>query len=300
VKRAVVAALAFTLWLPLPGGSTSAGNTSAESTGVAGDLRVDAPASLEAAAARVRAIDRASLESDLSHAGLALPETIDILLIPEDDPRAQRTPSWVAGRAFGDRFVWIFPQRVTSYPYDSTESIVRHEVVHLALASRAGNGALPRWFHEGVAVSVGAGWGMGASVRLLLTAVDRSGIADLEELFGSARQADTTEAYLLAAALVDDLRHRHGAGLPGAIAERVAAGAPFDRAFMAETGESPDQAAERAWEGYRRWSRWLPLLTDASAVWTLILLLSFVAFFARIVRRVRQRRRWEEEEQGAD
>lgn len=274
------------LWLPAVGRTRTV------------DLRVEAPVSLDAAAAKIRAIDQASLEASLVRAGLPVPEAIEIHLIPEDDRRARQTEPWVVGRAFGDRHVWIFPQRVTSYPYDSTESVVRHEVVHLALSARAGNRPLPRWFHEGVAVSVDAGWGLRASARLLLTAADRSGIADLERLFGSGRQADVTEAYLLAASLVDDLRERHGDGLPGAIAARVAEGTRFERAFVAETGETPEQAAARVWQGYRRWSRWLPLITDPSAVWTFILLLAFVAFFARIVRRIRRRRLWEEEEEG--
>lgn len=288
------AALVLLVWLSLPwllpGGSAGAQSAAGS------DLRVHAPSSLDAAAARVRAVDQASLEASLARAGLALPATIEIQLIPEDDARAAQGARWIAGRAFGDRLVWIFPQRVTSYPYDSTESVVRHEIAHLALSSRAGNGPLPRWFHEGVAVSVDAGWTMGASMRLLLTAADRSGISGLDALFGSGRHADVTEAYLLAAALVDDLRQRHGAGLPGAIARRVAAGVPFDLAFAAETGESPEQAAARAWDGYRRWSRWLPLVTDASAVWFLILLLSVAAFVARLVQRARQRRRWAEDD----
>ena len=263
-------------------------------------LRVEAPASLEPTAARIRAIDRTSIGTSLARAGLRVPPAVDIHLIPEDDPRARETAPWVVGRAFGERLVWIFPQRVTSYPYDSTESVVRHEIVHLAISAQAGHQPIPRWFHEGVAVSVDAGWDLSASVRLLLTAADRSGVADLEQLFASERQADTIEAYLLSAALVDDLRQRHGADLPGEIARRIADGSTFDRAFAAETGESPEQAAARAWQGYRRWSRWLPVVTDASAVWTIILVLAFVAFFARIVQRVRQRRAWDEEEAGLD
>ena len=287
MRRAALVLLLALSWLPAP--ARSAGTAPLE-------FRVEAPASLEPAAARVRGIDRASLETSLERAGLPVPQAIQIHLIPETDARARQTASWVVGRAFGDGVVWIFPQRVTSYPYDSTESVVRHEIVHLALSAQAGEGHLPRWFHEGVAVSVDAGWGIGASVRLLLTAAERSGVADLERLFLSERQADTTEAYLLSAALVDDLRTRYGTSLPGAIARRVGAGASFERAFMAETGESPEMAATRAWQGYRRWSRWLPAVTDGSAVWTVILVLAFVAFFARIMQRVRQRRAWDDEE----
>jgi hypothetical protein len=293
IPRALLLALVWLLaWSP-PDVHTAAGQTIDTAPVV---YRVEAPPSLEATATRVRAIDRASIESALARAGLPVPPSVEIQLIPEDDPRARATAPWVVGRAFGDGLVWIFPQRVTTYPYDSTESVVRHEIVHLAISWQAGSLPIPRWFHEGVAVSVDAGWDLSASLRLLLTAADRSGVADLERLFASERQADTTEAYLLSAALVDDLRQRHGAGLPGAIVRRVAEGATFSKAFAAETGELPEQAAARAWQGYRRWSRWLPVLTDASAVWTLILVLAFAAFFARVVQRIRQRRAWDEEE----
>lgn len=296
---AAFALLVVALWLPSPGGSIGA-QPGADGGDTTLDLRVLAPASLEPDAVKVRAIDRAALGDALTRAGLPVPRAIEVHLIPESDRRARQVEPWVVGRAFGDRLVWIFPQRVTTYPYDSTESVVRHEVAHLALSAQAANRPLPRWFHEGVAVSVDAGWGLRDSARLLLTAADRSGISDLEQLFRSVRQADTTEAYLLAAALINDLRLQHGDPLPGAIARRVADGAPFDRAFAAETGETPDQAAARAWEGYRRWSRWLPLITDPAAVWTFILLLSFAAFFARILQRIRQRRLWTQEEKTDD
>ena len=263
------------------------------------EIQINAPASLEAAVARIRGVDQPSLDASLARAGLVRPSPIEIDVIAEHDARARQAVPWVVGRAFGDRLIWIFPERVTAYPYDSTESVVRHEIAHLALSRQAGGYPLPRWFHEGVAVSVDAGWNLRASMRLLLTAADRTGIDGLEQLFDSPRQPDGTEAYLLAASLVDDLRDRYGEAVPGAIAARVGGGMPFARAFAAETGETPDEAAARVWQGYRRWSQWVPLATDPSAVWTFILLLSFVAFAARLVQRARRRRAWDEEEAAA-
>ncbi len=260
------------------------------------EITVAAPASLSAVAGRLRSIDQQRLAAALADAGLVLPATVRVTLIDEDDARARRTPWWIVGLAVGTEDVVIFPARAGSYPYESLESVLRHEVVHLALTSSAGGHALPRWFHEGVAVSVETGWSLGSDLRLLLGAAEAPGIADLGRLFASDSHLGSAEAYRLAAALVTDVRERHGRAVPGKIAARVGHGVPFAEAFRIETGETPDQAAARAWAGYRRWTAWLPVVTSGSAVWTLILALAFVAFVAQSRKRARRRRQWADEE----
>jgi hypothetical protein len=264
------------------------------------ELTVDAPPALAAMAARVREIDAAAFERSLSRAGLDLPPRVLITLVPNADARARGAPPWVVGRAFGTGRIEVFPERVSSYPHDSLESVVLHEIVHLALNARAGGRPLSRWFHEGVAVSVEAGWGLGSQVRLLWAAAREPAIDDVTALFESDAQPDTTTAYLLAAALIEDVRRRHGPAVPGAIAGRVARGASFDRAFEAETGETVHQAAGRAWAAYRGWGRWLPIVTGPSALWGWILALAFIAFCLRLRRRARRRRLWDEEDEAFD
>jgi hypothetical protein len=261
-------------------------------------LTVDAPSSLAATVRRVEEIDREALARELEAAGLELPAQAHVTLVPEDDPRARQTPRWFVGRAFGERDIVIFPARIASYPFDSLESVLRHEIVHLALSARAGGQPLPRWFHEGVAVSVEGGWDVTEQLRLLVASLTEPAISDVARLFESEAHPDTQLAYLLAAVLTDDLRRRHGAALPGAIAFRVAHGIAFGQAFEIETGETPDAAAMRAWAGYRRWATWLPALTGASALWTAILSLAFLAFVVRLRRRARQRRAWDEDREG--
>lgn len=259
-------------------------------------LTVEAPASLAPDADRVRVIDTARLERALTQAGLALPPDVRITLIPNDDARADSVPSWIVGLALSERDIVIFPQRVLAYPYDSLESVVRHEVAHLALDVSARGQPLPRWFHEGVATSVDTGWNVGAQLTLLLAMLARPDIADLTRLFSSPSQSETSQAYLLSALLVNDLRERYGADVPGRVAARVAAGASFADAFHLETTVTTDAAASQAWAGYRRWTAWVPAVTSPSAAWTLILILAFVAFVAQRRRRARRRRQWSDDE----
>jgi len=259
-------------------------------------LTVEAPASLETVAERIRNLDRGRLADALARAGLPPPLDARITLVPEDDARAQASATWVAAQAFGSREVVIFPARIGSYPHNSLETVVWHEVVHLALSARAGGRPLPRWFHEGVAMSVESGWGLDSQLRLLVNAAADPSLADLNQLFASDTQPDNAAAYLLAAALVSEVRRTHGAEVPGEVAARVAGGMPFRQAFAAVTGEVPETSADRAWASYRRWASWLPVVTGAGFLWLLILPLAALAFFASLRRRARQRRRWEEEE----
>jgi hypothetical protein len=267
------------------------------------ELTFSTPASLAQVADRVRDLDRQDLASALARAGLRVPPRIHVTLIPEDDARARATPAWVVGLASGSHDIAILPGRIgsypASYPYDSLESIVWHEVVHLALSGQAGGQPLPRWFHEGVAMSVEKGWGVATRARLLLAAVSNPGLSDLGRLFASGSQPETASAYLLAAALVSDLRERHGAATPGAIVDRVARGVPFAHAFALETGETPNEAAAHAWQVYRRWTNWIPVLTSASSLWLGIMALASIAFLATLRRRWRRRREWNEEDVDA-
>jgi hypothetical protein len=113
--------------------------------------------SSSAAASRIGAIDLDRLGADLGRAGLTLPPRIVVTLIEEADPRARGIPDWIVGFALEPDEIVIFPERILSYPYESIESVFRHEVAHLALSARAGGRPMPRWFHEGLAVSVDAG-----------------------------------------------------------------------------------------------------------------------------------------------
>jgi hypothetical protein len=262
----------------------------------AAELVVSAPAEIAWAKTRLEAIELDGLAADLERAGLSLPAEIRVTLLPDADPRARTVPNWIVGLAFGQREILIFPERVLPYPYDSLESVVRHETVHLALNVRANGRPLPRWLHEGLATAVDAGWGAGGQLRLLLGAMGSPRTADLTQLFASGSRGEAADAYGLSTALVADLQRRHGHAVPAAIAARVGGGVPFEEAFAIETGETPDAAAARAWAGYRRVAVWVPALTSATAVWASILALAFVAFLVRARQRALRRQEGDDED----
>lgn len=264
-----------------------------------GPWTIEAPPRLAGVATRLERLDQALITRALAQAGLSMPSHIRIVLVDAADPSARHAPEWVVGSAFGTDTIIIFPERIGAYPYGSLEAVLIHEIAHLALASRADGRSLPRWFHEGVAVSVESGWSIGSQVRLLWAAQQKPAIDEVSRLFASDSQPATTTAYLLSAALIEDIRRRHGLEVPGEIAARVAAGATFDDAFRAATGETTAQAAASAWRVYHG-LRWLPLLTSSTSVWGSILALAVVAFIVRLRRRHERRRQWDAEERQED
>jgi hypothetical protein len=272
----------------------------AATSAAAQNLTVAAPPALSGTADRIRRVDQRQLASDLADAGLEMPPAIRVTLVGEDEDAARKTPRWIVGLASGTEDIVIFPARVGSYPYDSLEAVLRHEIVHLALTARAGGRPLPRWFHEGVAVAVGTGWGLGNDLRLLFGSADDEGISVLTRLFESDSQLGNAQAYRMAAVVIADVRRRHGSETPGAIAAQVARGVPFARAFEIEINDTPDATAARVWSEYRRWNAWLPVVTGGSALWVAILLLAFVAFVARRRKRLRRRRQWDENDFAGD
>jgi hypothetical protein len=266
----------------------------------AAELIVDAPPPLARAADEIRRVDLARLEADLRRAGLPMPPRIRVTLMETSNPAAAELPEWVVGLAAGTEDLLIFPQRVVPYPYDSLTSVLRHEITHLSLNTRAGPGAVPRWFHEGVAMSVDVGWGQSSQLRLLIAMLSQPDTGNLSRLFATGARSDVERAYGLSAAVIDHLRRTSGDDVAGRIAARVRLGVPFAQAFSEVTGTTPDAAATQAWASYRRWTRWVPALTTGSAMWGGILALAALAYVIRRRHRARQRQRWDEEDAERD
>ena len=100
-----------------------------------------------------------------------MPPRLEVALLANDDERGRDVPLWVVGLALEPALIVIFHERVLAYPYDSLESVFRHEVTHLALTARAGGRPLPRWLHEGVAtcasLMVPAPWAQHAARQIV-------------------------------------------------------------------------------------------------------------------------------------
>ena len=85
---------------------------------------------------------------------------IRVVLASDTSDWARQVPPTTAGFAVGeDSLVVLFPSRSLTYPHDTLEDVLHHEVAHVLIARAAGGRPVPRWFHEGLAMTAERTWG---------------------------------------------------------------------------------------------------------------------------------------------
>ncbi len=263
------------------------------------ELAIEAPAELEPAASRIRALDPRRLASIVRITGVeSAGEPIRVILAPEDSDAARSAPPWVSGWAYGSLgTVVLLPERTPSYPDSSLEELLRHEIAHVLIARAAGGREVPRWFNEGLAMAAAEVWSLDDRSRVTLASLagGATPLAELDRLFGGDR-GEVARAYALSGAFVQDMLRAYGPAAPAGILSRLAIGQPFDEAFVRSTGWT----LERAEEAFRRrwsiWYRWVPALSSSLTLWLAITLLALWAGRRRRARAAALEAQWEEEE----
>ena len=264
-------------------------------------LDLEAPRSLEGASAALRWLPPDRWQPVLDLVGLVDGgRPIRVLLVPEEEPLARRTPRWVTGFAVPEQdAVVLLPERVISYPDDSLANLLTHEVTHVLLTRAAGDHALPRWFQEGVAMVASREASLADQQRLLvggLSGVPPSTDALDRAFAGEGYAVDT--AYAVSGALAEELVRAHGRAAVGRIAAAVARGLTFPQAFVDATGSSLPDFDAGFWRRFRLRYRWLPFLTSGATLWFAITALALVAIARRRQRDAALRRRWDDEERA--
>jgi len=220
------------------------------------------------------------------------------VLAPESTALAKRTPIPTAGYAVPEQsLIVLFPARSPQYPDDTLEDVLHHEVTHVLMARAARGGALPLWFHEGLAVVAERTWGLEDQARLLseLVLVSRTPLDGVDAIF-AAEEGSKARAYTLAAAFVRDLIRRYGVNAPADILRRVAEGQTFERAFAMATGESVALAEDSFWHRHRFWTALGPFLTTPTALWMVVTAVALLAIIRR--RQQRAAKRWDQDEES--
>ncbi|HMB55268.1 MAG TPA: hypothetical protein VKU40_18260 [Thermoanaerobaculia bacterium] len=264
-------------------------------------LNIAGPPAAEPDVRRLQAMNLDRLSGAVALSGLADPgPPIPVFVEPEGTELATSTPSWVAGFATGaDGVVVVFPARVGAYPYDSLEELVQHEVAHILIDRAAGGRPVPRWLHEGIAMTAGERWGLEDNWRFAvdLAKVGEVRIDDLDRLF--ANPASVHHAYAVSGSFVHFLLRRHGPEVTSALLAELASGRGFAEAFVDVTGETLGVAEEEFWRRQTFWFRWLPLVSSSTVLWIGVTALALLAFVRRRQRDAELEAGWEEAEERA-
>ena len=262
-------------------------------------FEIESPPELAAEAMRLQALqplDMTAFQELLDLDDVGAP--IRIVLVAESSMLAERVPAWIAGFAQGEEsLVVLFPGRIPAYPYSSLTELVRHEIAHVLIDRRSGGAPLPRWFHEGLAMTAEGSWRMADRSRLAM-AMLRSrepAVDELSALFGGDEQR-VARAYAVSGALVRDLLRRHGVDSVGAMLSATGRGTDFEEAFHSVLGTTPAAALTAFWHRSALWYRWLPFLSSSTVLWIAVTLLALLAIRRRRDRDRKIHEAWEAEE----
>jgi hypothetical protein len=213
-------------------------------------------------------------------------------------PKGVGVPAYASGVTYGGlRLVLLSLTEPTGAEPTDLETVLHHELSHVALADAVAGRRVPRWFNEGLAVyeSGELPW---ARMRTLWDAAlfrQLLPLSDLDRSF-SDRSATVNVAYAESADVVRFLLHgKDGARFLRLIAY-VRDGAPFERA-LADAYGTDIRRLEFEWrEQCAKRNTFAPVLASGSFVWVLA--------FAALVVGYRRRRhdhqatldRWAREE----
>ena len=220
-----------------------------------------------------------------------LPKAADYFKLQGEPNRA---PEWAIGLSLGDRKT-VIVARDTQMPGGSASDFKKtfvHELAHVAVDVSRGEGRVPRWFHEGIALMMAEEWTHERQDKLARAASTDSlmTLTQIDQNFPSHNNLASL-AYAESFHFVQYLRENHGVEAFAEIMQQVRNGVPFDDAVEEATGRSM-AALESDWRTMLTDNTsWLSLLRDDFTIFFGAVLIFILAWF---VTRARRRGQYEE------
>ena len=225
------------------------------------------------------------------------PVEITVVNSASEAPDYWSLPSYAAGAAQAEAGrVIIITNRTGSYPYGDEVQTLRHELSHVLLYRSLGY-APPRWLDEGLAMRASGEWGFSddwySTLALPRVAAGRWSLGKVDRDFAGGEGA-VRGSYALARGFVRDLFPDDQAVTSFVLAARSAGS--VDVAFRQRFGITAGAAFSEWAKRLPWWAELLAMFTGPGALWGAVTALFLLAVLAAFRRRLRWRRRWEEEE----
>lgn len=207
--------------------------------------------------------------SEIEHALAGdLDDSLTITYVSHSGRIAEGTgmPRWAAGVAHSESGEIVIAQHAPDGSRTDLDGLLRHELAHVALHRATGGQPLPRWFHEGVAESFGAGIDLLRS-QTLAGAIFGPGVpplATLEDNFHGTDAIAATVGYAAARDFVNYLRDRDdkdGAELRQVLTE-IRHGRSFDAALVKVYGRTLEELDAEWRSGLTGRYAWFPVISS--------------------------------------
>ena len=209
-------------------------------------------------------------------------------------------PEWGGGGTIGANLI-VIPTTFKPFLDQSFSQITRHELVHAVLARSYPGVDIPRWFHEGVAMTLSGeiSFEENVIVSKAIFAGSRMELSWVDSVNGFGRnRADL--AYARSHLAVQFLIEQYGIEIIAEILQASQRTGSFWKGMRAVLSISPQEFDFLASKDMSSRYRWAFLFADYSALWVGIALLFLVATLAAIMRKRKKLDQMTQEEESED
>ena len=226
-------------------------------------------------------------------------KSIDIIYYSSREKKrlGVRLPEWGGGGALGQDSIIIPVDKPYAFYPDDFFRITLHELVHIALARAYENIRIPRWFHEGMAMSLSGELSFDEGV-ILSRAIATGSLISLDsiELVNRFSQPKALVAYSQSHFAVQYLTKLYGYDLLPELLDSAKVIRQFDTACVKVFGLTVKEFESIVKNEMVLKYRYVFLFSDYSFFWLLAVVLATIAFIVTMSRNRKRRRALEVEE----
>jgi hypothetical protein len=230
----------------------------------------------------------------------SLPVVILFYRVSEERKSGIRLPEWGGGGALGADSIVLPVDKPSAFYQSDIEKIILHEMVHITLERAYGHLRIPRWFHEGVAMTLSGDISFEQQLQLSRAIILRALVPlDSMEFLNRFSRWRAEVAYSQCQFAVQFLITTYGMDLIPELLLESRKTRRFERACVTVFGLTVPELQKLLDKEMSSKYRILFVIGDYSFVWGGILVLAVVAFVVTVIRKKRKMRIMEEEERTA-
>ena len=206
-------------------------------------------------------------------------------------------PDWGAGCAFPERGVVVLRNPVAAPDPLRMEDVIAHEIGHIAAGRVLKRVHVPRWFHEGIAMTLAGEWRLPRSSALAGASAsgDLIPLGELALSFPTGA-ADAMLAYSESFYALRFLMEEAGPASPAEVLSAVAVAGSFEAGIRILSGRTLEEFERDALASFEDRFGWGVFLTRWNVMFGVVTLFALIGGAARLARSRRLLREWEAEE----
>ncbi len=233
------------------------------------------------------------IQSIIQPSGNSNQKPIDIIFYSSKESKqlGVRIPEWGGGGALGQDSILIPVDKNYAFYPDDYFRITLHELVHIALARAYKNSRIPRWFNEGLAMTLSGELSFDESVLLSRAIATRSLISfDSIESVNQFNRHRARIAYSESHFAIQYMTKLYGYDMIPELLDSAKNVRKFDTACVKVFGLTTKEFELIVKNEMTIKYRYIFLFTDYSFLWLLVVLLAMVGFILTIIRNNKRHR----------